>query len=60
MVDSYLKHYQYFIDKFKDRPRKTITIDLYSVQMIGLNYSNLCRILEMIANEIKKPTGIDV
>jgi ubiquitin-protein ligase len=57
MVENYLKHYQYFIDKFKDRQRKLITMELYNVQMIGLNYSNLCRILEMVAKDLTQLTN---
>lgn len=58
MVESYLKHYQYFIDKFKDEPRKLITIDYYNIQMISLNYKNLCRLIEMVANDVKRDTNI--
>lgn len=58
MVESYLKHYQHFIDKFKDEPRKLITIDYYNIQMISLNYKNLCRLIEMVANDVKRDTNI--
>ncbi len=53
MVDSYLKHYQYFIEKFKDKPRKLINFDLYSTHMVGLNYKNLIRCMEIVTKEFE-------
>jgi ubiquitin-protein ligase len=55
MVESYLKHYQHFIDKFKELPRKLINIDLYNTLMISLNYEKITRILEIVAIDLKEP-----
>jgi len=54
MVESYLKHYEYFMEKFKERPRILINMDLYSIQMVNLNYKNLCRLMEIVYDDIKK------
>jgi ubiquitin-protein ligase len=54
MIESYLKHHDYFMEKFKERPRKLITINLYSTQHVGLNYENLCRLMEIVYTDLKK------
>jgi ubiquitin-protein ligase len=52
MVENYLKYYDYFIKKFKERPREFVNISLYSVNMLSLNYKNLCRLMEIVYDEL--------
>jgi ubiquitin-protein ligase len=57
MVECFLKHYEYFLEKFKDRQQKLINMYLYNTQMIGLNYKNLVRCIEIVAKELKGTKG---
>ncbi len=54
MAKSYLNRHHYFMEKFKERPRKLINMEMYSTQMVGLNYENLCRLMEIVYEDLKK------
>jgi ubiquitin-protein ligase len=54
MIETYLKHYDHFVEKFKERPRKLINMELYSTQMVGLNYKHLVRCMEIVHSELTK------
>ena len=54
MTENYLKHHDYFMEKFKDRSRKLVNVEIYNIKMIGLNYKNLCRLMEISYSELKK------
>ena len=53
IVENFLNYYEFFIQKFKDRLKKLININLYNNQLISLNYSNIVELLEIISNDIR-------
>lgn len=52
MVESFKQNYNHIFEKFKNKKNKTMTMNLYSLSFVNLNYEKLLNLTDLVYKDI--------